>query len=80
MKSAARAREMAYPMLSNEIATKPSPAAEIESRRCNPMMQNLASGVQRPGSKICVQVIPTNVCNIYIIYLVYSNDLTGTLA
>jgi hypothetical protein len=28
----------------NEIATKSSPAAEIESRRCNPKMEN-----QRPG-------------------------------
>jgi hypothetical protein len=35
----------------NEIATKPSPAAEIEFRRCNPMMQNPASRIQnqRPG-------------------------------
>jgi hypothetical protein len=35
----------------NEIATEPSPAAVIESRRCNPMMQNPASRIQnqRPG-------------------------------
>jgi hypothetical protein len=34
----------------NEFATKPSPAAEIESRRCNPMMQNPAFCVQDPKS------------------------------
>jgi hypothetical protein len=59
MKSVARARERAEAItLShvqfnalNVITTKPSPAAEVESRRCNPMMQNPASRIQnlRPG-------------------------------
>jgi hypothetical protein len=35
----------------NVIATKPSPVTKVESRRCNPMMQNPVSRIQnqRPG-------------------------------
>jgi hypothetical protein len=35
----------------NDHIFKPSPAAEVESRRCNPMMQNPASRIQKlsPG-------------------------------
>jgi hypothetical protein len=32
----------------NVITTKPSPAAEVESRQCNPMMQNPVSCIQDP--------------------------------
>jgi hypothetical protein len=49
MKSAARAQEMAEAAL-NVIATNPSPAAEVEPRWCNPMIQNPASIVQDPKS------------------------------
>jgi hypothetical protein len=41
-----------FSSVDNHYPTKPSPAAEVESRRCNLMMQN-------PASKICVQVITT---------------------
>jgi hypothetical protein len=64
MPSAARAREMAEafvcPMLSNVIATKPSPAAEVESRLFNPMKQNPASRIQ-----ISAQVITTTSVDSY---------------